>query len=168
MYLLFSSKISRMGFFRCAKQAESNRLVVDLNFGHPLAVFLSSARKTALIFSGVLVMCVLRVRNFSQVIQSVVRAVSVDVVKLFRRPAAVSVEPCQPVRQMKPVVYANDGVAIAGHAASHISFPAFSPAYGPGKNARGRVVVEKFAETVYRKVGLHSLVNIIACRRTQA
>lgn len=168
MYSLFSSKISRMGFFGRVKQPKSNRFVVYSNASHPFAVFFSNARKTTRIFSRVLVMGVLRVRNFSQVTQSIVRAVSVDVVKLFRRPAAVGVEPCQPVRQMKPVVYANDGVAVAGHAASHISFPAFSPAHSPGKHARGRVVVEKFAETVYRKVGLHSFINIIACRRTQA
>ena len=168
MKAALSFNIRRVGFFGCVKQAKINGLVGHLNFGSPFAVFFANTRRAAFVLASLLVSGVLRVRHFPQIVQRVVRSVSVYMVDLFRRPPAVNVQPCQPMRQIQPVIYANEDVAVARYAASTVAFPAFSPADCPRKHARIRVVVREFAEAIRRKIGLHSYVNITAWRGGQA
>jgi len=160
--------IRGVGFFGRFKQPESNLFVIYGNTGKPLAVFFANARKAAFVLASFLVVCVLSVRHFPQIVQRVVRPVSVYMVNLFRWPSAVNVQPCQPMRQIQPVIYANEDVAVARYAASTVAFPAFSPADCPRKHARIRVVVREFADALRRKIGLHNYVNITAWRGGQA
>ena len=160
--------ICGVGFFGRVKQPESNLFVVHSNTRQPFVVFFANARKAAFVWARFLVERILGVRHFPQIVQRVVRPVSVYVVDLFRRPPAVNVQPYQPMRQIQPVVYANDDVAVARYAASTVAFPAFSPADCPRKHARIRVIVREFAEAIRRKIGLHSCVNITAWRGGQA
>lgn len=168
MKAALSFNIRCMSFFGRFKQTKSNWFVVYFYLCQPLAVFFANTRKAAFVLASFLVSGVLRVRHFPQVVPRVVRSVSVYVVNLFRRPPAVNVQPCQPMRQIQPVIYANDDVTVARYAASTVAFPAFSPADCPRKHARVRVVVRKFAEAIRRKIGLHSCVNITAWRGGQA
>jgi hypothetical protein len=168
MKAALSFNIRRMGFFGRVKQTKINGLVGHLDFGSPLAVFFANARKAAFVLASFLVVCVLSVRHFPQIVERVVRPVSVYVVNLFRWPPAVNVQPCQPMRQIQPVIYANEDVAVARYAASTVAFSAFSPADCPRKHTRIRVVFRKFAEAIRRKIGLHSYVNITAWRGGQA
>ena len=168
MEAALSFNIRRVGFFGRVKQTKINGLVGHLNFGPPLAVFFADARKAAFVLAGFLVVCVLGVRHFPQIVHRVVCAVTVYVVNLFRRPPAVNVQPCQPMRQIQPVIYANEDVAVARYAASTVAFSAFPPADCPRKHARIRVVVRKLAEAIRRKIGLHNYVNITAWRGSQA
>lgn len=162
MQPLFSFLIRRASFFWRVKQAYAHRFVINLYACLPFAVFASDTRKPA---------CVARrfppivrignVGSFTQIVQSVVRAVIVDMVNLVCRPYAVCVKPRKAMRAMQNIVYPNTDIPVLHTTSRHITFTAFSPRHSPLKNTRIRIITDKLFQACYGKLG-HFMFSIAA------
>jgi len=172
MQFLFSFLIRRTSFFGRIKQTKAYRLVIDFYARLPFAVFATNARKPA---------CVARrfppivrigdVGSFTQIVQSVVRAVIVNMVNLVCRPYAMRVKPRKTMRAMQNIIYPNTDIPVLHQAPRYVAFTAFPPRYSPLKNTCVRVITDKFLQSFYGKLGhrMFSItpfvyINIAACR----
>lgn len=144
--------VRRFGGF---KQPNPDRFVVDFDLGQPLIVFLSDTRKSAFIFSRFLVLRVFGVCDFAEIAQRIIRAVSVNVVQLFNRPAPVHMKPCESVGQIQSVINTNDNVTVPHDAPSDAAFSTSTAANCPCKNSRAWVIVKQFTNTFRRQTMFH-------------
>ena len=169
MQVVFCLQVRFMRFFGCGKQANPNRLVVDLDFGKPLAVFLANAWKAAFVVFALAVLCVLGVCRLAQIGNTVVRSVAVNVVKLMRRPFAMNVQPRQSMRGVQYVIKPNADVSVFHAATRSIARPTATTRLVPCKNARVGVIVDDFPQTgLSHLFGIHDLNNIKQAMRCQA
>jgi len=160
MQLSFSFLIRCASFFWRVKQTKAYSLVVNFYARLPLAVFAPDARKSACVFGRFPpVMRIGNVGGFSQVSQSVVCAVIVDVVNLIRRPYAMCVKPRKAMRAVQNIVYTNADIPVLHQTPSHGTLTAFSPGHSPLKNPRIRVIADKFFQAVRCKFGHFNLQN---------
>ena len=161
MQAVFSRQVRRMSVFRRIKQTKTNSLVVQFDFGFPSIVFFTYACVARLVVAALSILRVFCVCSFSQVAQTVVRTILVDVIKLLRRPRAVRVQPRQPMRGVQHVVYADANVAVAHLASCRVTRTATPSGFVPCKFTRIRIVVDQFTESCLGKwFGAHGLNNI--------
>ena len=169
MQAVFSRQIRGVRFFGCIKQSQANRFVVQLNFGSPSIVFPTHTCVARLVVAALSILRVLCVCSLSQVAQTVVRTILVDVVKLLRGPRTVRVQPRQPMRGVQHVVHADANVAVAHSTARRIAGATTPSGFAPCKFARIRVIVDQFTESCLRKMfGTHGLHNIKQAEDCQA
>ena len=175
MQLSFSFLIRCASFFWRIKQTKAYSLVVNFYACLPLAVFAPDARKSTCVFGRFPpVMRVGNVGGLSQINQSVVCAVIVNVVNLIRRPYAMCVKPRKAMRAVQNIVYTNADIPVLHQTPSHGTLTAFSPGHSPLKNTRIRVITDKFFQPFYGKFGhlMHSTtpsvyINSVACGSQQ-
>jgi hypothetical protein len=161
MQMVFSRQICGVGFLWGVKQPQPNGFVIQLNFGFPLIVFSVYAGVARFVISAFLVLRVFGICGFSQIAQSVVRSVFVDVVKLMRRPASINVQPCQPMRGVQNVVYPNTNVIVSHAASSRVAGAATSSGFIPCKLASINIVIDEFTKSRLRQLfGVHDLNDI--------
>ena len=166
---MFSRQVRRMSVFRRIKQTKTNSLVVQFDFGFPSVVFFTYACVTRLVVAALSILRVLCVCSFSQVAQTVVRTILIDVIKLLRRPRAVRVQPRQPMRGVQHVVYANANVAVAHSASGRVAGAAPPSGFVPCEFARIGIVVDQFTESCLgKRFGAHGLNNIKQAGNCQA
>ena len=159
--VVFCFQIRFMRFFWRSKQSQTDRLVIDFNFGEPFLVFLANAGKSTFVVFALTVLRVLRVSGFSQIADAIVRSVAVNVIQLMRGPFTINVQPCQPMRGVKNVIEPDCNVAMSHSASGYIARSASSPRHVPAKNSRVWVVGHKRFETVLRNsFAVHDLNNI--------
>ena len=171
MQPLFSFLIRRASLFWRVKQTDAYRLVINFYARLPLAVFASDAGKSTCVFGRFPpVMRIGDVSGLTQVNQSVVRAVIVNVVNLIRGPYAVCIKPRKAMRAVQDIVYTNADIPVLHQAPSHGTLTAFSPGHSPLKNPRIRVITDEFFQPFYGKLGhhMHSIapfvyINAVAC-----
>jgi len=158
---VFSCQIRGVSFFGCIKQPQTNRFVVQFNFGFPTIVFSAYTCVACFVVAAFSILRVLCVCSFPQIAQTVVRTILVDVVKLMRRPYAVRIQPRQPMRGVQHVVYTHANIAVAHSASCRVAKAATPSSFVPCKFARIRVVVDQFAKFCLGKLfGTHGLHNI--------
>lgn len=161
VHAVFSRQIRCVSFFWGVKQSQTNSLVVQLNFGFPTLVFLAYAcvaRFIVFAFSVLRIFCVCR---FSQVAQTIVSAIIVNVVKLMRGPHPMRIQPRQPMSGVQHVIHANANVTVVHSAPRRIAGAATPSGFVPCKFARIRVVVNQFTKLCLSKLfGAHGLHNI--------
>lgn len=170
----FCVDVGGMGKLGRIKSAEVEILSASPDFCHPTPPVWANAKDAGMLVmrgggSSVLLIDVLR--NIAQVCKSVVGAIPVDVVNLVFRPFAVNVQVCQPVRQKRLLVDADDfrAAGLRSGANNIASLP--SPDIGePGEYTSFRVVVKKFAQTLRGKIGLShdALLMLIGQRPASA
>lgn len=99
--------------------------------------------------------------DITKICKSVVCSVAVDVVNLVLRPFACHVEPRETMSVfLTGAINTNLHVAMLGHAAGGTVGPSSLAAGAPGKRARQRVIVKKFAQTRGAKIGIsHEMVT---------
>ena len=167
--VVFCLQIRLMRFFWRSKQAQTNRLVVDFDFCQPLMVFFANAWKAAFVVSALAILRILRIGSFSQVADSVVASVAVNVVQLMRRPLPVNVQPRQTVGGVQYIVEPDRNVAVFHAATRCVSRPAPPARHVPTKNPGIRVIQHKRFEAVLRDIfAVHDLNNIMRVRVCQA
>ena len=168
MQAVFSCQIRGVSFFGRIKQPQANRLVIELNFGFPPCVFFVYARVARLVVASFCVLRVFCVRSRSQIAQTIVRTVFVDVVKLMRRPRPMRVQPRQPMRGIQHIVHADANVAVAHSTARRIAWAATPSGFVPGKFSRIGVIIDQFTESCLRKMfcthGLHNIKQVGVCQ----
>lgn len=161
MQAVFSRQIRGISFFGRIKQPQADCLVVQLNFGFPAIVFPAHTCVASFVVAAFLILRVFRVCSLSQIAQTVVRTVFVDVVKLLCRPRTVRVQPRQPMRGVQHVIHADANVAVAHSAPRRVARAAAPSGFAPGKFSRIRVVVDQLAESCLGKLfcthGLHNI-----------
>lgn len=161
MQAVFSRQIRGVRFFGRIKQAQADCLVVEFDFGFPAIVLPAHACVASLVVAALSILCVFCVCSFSQVAQTIVRTIFVDVVKLLSGPRTVRVKPRQPMRGVQHVVHADANVAVAHSASCRVAGTATPSGFVPCKFARIRVVIDQFAEPCLGKwLGVHGLNNI--------
>jgi hypothetical protein len=169
MQSMFSRKICDVRFLWGVKQPQTNGFVVQLNFSFPLVVFSVYAGVAGFIVSALSVLRVFGICGFSQIAQSVVRTVFVDVVKLMRGPAPINVQPRQPMRGVQNVVYPNTNVIVSHSASSRVAGAATSSGFIPCKLARIKIVIDQLTESRLRQLfGVHGLNDIKQAECCQA
>lgn len=161
MQVVFCLQVRLMRFFGCGKQPKSNRLVIDLDFGQPLFVFLANARKTTAVVSTLTILRILGVCRLAQIGNAIVRSVAIDMVKLMRRPFVMNIEPCKLMRGVQNVIKPNTNISVAHAASSFAAYFATTTRFAPRKNARFGVVTNNFTQTKLSYFfGIHGLNNI--------
>lgn len=169
MQAVFSRQIRGVSFFWGIKQPQTNCFVIQFNFGFPLVVFSVYSCVASFVISALPVLRVFGVCSFSQIAQSVVRSVFVNMVKLMRGPAPISVQPCQPMRSVQNVVYPNTNVIVSHSASSRVAGAATSSSFIPCKLARIKIVIDQFTESRLRQLfGVHDLNDINQAECCQA
>lgn len=158
MMTLLGFAIRGVRFFWGVKQPQTNRLVIDLYFGQPLAVFFANALKTAFILRVGPVVRVLKIGRFTKVFKTVVSSNAVNVVYLICRPISSHIEPRQTVRQIKRVVYAYDAVSVPHRATRSFTDAAPTSFFGPSKFSRLLVIMHQFSQPICRK--FHNILHI--------
>ena len=168
MQTVFSRQICGVGCFGRIKQPQTDCFVVQLNFGSPAIVFTTYARVARFVVAALLILRVFCVCSFSQIAQSVVRTIFVDVVKLLRRPRTARVQPRQPMRGVQHVVHANANIAVAHPASCRVTGTAAPSSFFPCKFARIRVIIDQLAESCLGKLfgihGLHNIKQAVGCQ----
>lgn len=146
MQSTFSRNIFLMRLFRCIEQPYADRFVIDFYFSQPFAVFFSYAKKTAFVawswFTRVL--SVFYVGNRTQIIDSIIRSVSINMVYLLCGPLTISIEPRQSMRQIQRVVQSKDNVTILGGTTRFCAYTTPTARFSPRKQAGVGGVVKKF------------------------
>lgn len=161
MQAVFSCQIRGVSFFGCIKQPQTNRFVVQFNFGFPTIVFSAYTCVARFVVAALSILRVFCVCSFSQIAQTVVRTIFVDVIKLLCRPRAVRVQPRQPMRCVQHVVYADANIAVAHSASCRVTRTATPSGFVPCKFTRIRIVVDQFTKSCLSKwFGVHGLNNI--------
>lgn len=146
MQVVFSRQICGVSFFWRIKQAQADRLVIELNFGFPASVFFIYARVTRLVVASFCVLCVFGVRNRSQIAQTIVRTVFIDMIKLMFGPCSIRIQPRQSVSGVQHIVHANANVAIVHSTACRVAGSATPSSFVPSKLSRVRNVINQFAK----------------------
>jgi len=168
MVFLTRRQISLMGFFRRVKKAQPNGFVVDFNFRQPAFIFSPHACVAALVIAAApAIMRVFKVGGFTQICKTVIRAVTVYVVDLVRRPVTRHVKPRQSMREMQRVIQTNNIVTVFHPTTGFAAGRTFSPFCIPSKDAGFGVIIYKMAKTFYRNLCLHDTVNINNWRECQ-
>jgi hypothetical protein len=157
----FDQYISLMRFFGSRKQTYANRLVVDFYLGQPFTVLFSYAKKTASVFdfwpSDIL--RVFQIRNFTQIRQSVVGAVSINMVNLIYWPSIVRVKPYQSMSKIKHIIKSDTYVSMLHLAPDNATYAAPAPNFSPRKKASFSAIIQKFMQSFWgHKVNINSAV----------
>lgn len=168
MILIARFLVGFAGLFRRGKQTQSNRFVIDFYFRKPFAAFSPNARIAAFIIAAFsAVMCVFNVGRLTQIANSIVRSIPVNMVNLMRRPVACRIQPSQTMREIQYVIQPDNVVPIF-HAASRLRPLSAAASFNtPSKFAGVGVVIEKIAEAFKRNFILHGIVNINHWRECQ-
>ncbi len=162
MQLPFSQDIRFMRFFGSAKQTYTGRFVIDFYFCQPFAVFFANTKKTAFVawLWLTVILRVFCVRNFSEIIKSIVGSIPVDMVDLLCRPYSFFIQPCQSVGQIKSVVQSDNHISVFGYASCLSPNAAFSTRDRPRKKPCFGVVVKQFAQSFW---GHAVNINSVLC-----
>lgn len=160
----FCFDVGGMGFFGCAEVAESDCLAIDLNDAAPLPVIEVSAEKTASAsaLSDTLVSDVFSLGNISEVADSVVSPVAIDVVNVVAGGFTVNI---QPSKSMNRVASTGDAYAaiplVVNCPNGKIQRDAAARFNESGKDAGVGVVVKQLFESFLRGgriIGSHAVV----------
>ncbi len=151
MQLPLSHNICFMSRFRRIEQTYADRFVVYLYFSQPFAVFFTNAEKATFVawFWLTVILRVFCVRNFSEVIKSIVGSISVDMVDLLCRPYSFLIKPRQSVGQIKSVVQSDNHISVFGYAPCFSPGTAFSPGLSPREKPGVSVVIEQFVQSFW-------------------
>ena len=158
----FGQDISIMRFFGSGEQTYANRSVINFYLCQPFTVFFSYAKKTAFVFSfwPANILRVFQVRDFAQIRQFVIGAISVNMVNLIYRPFIVRVKPYQSVGKIKHIIKSNTYVAMLHSAPDNTAQTAPTPHFSPRKKAGFAVIIQKFMQSF----GRHSVnINSAMC-----
>jgi len=103
-----------------------------------------------------LVLHIHRCRNITQIVESVVRLIAVDVVNVSGGPCPAHEKPRKTVRRVKTLIDTKANVPMRGFASSNIAGPCFMALSRcqASENAGFWVVVKKLAQTLRGKIGL--------------
>lgn len=95
-------------------------------------------------------------RNIAQVVKSVVRLITVNVVNVSGRPSPSHEKPRETMRAEKTVIEADSNIPMHAFGPSNIAGtrPEALPRYQARENTCLRVVMQKFAQTLRSKIGL--------------
>jgi len=166
--VVFGFQISLMRFFWSGKQPQTNRFVVDFDFCQPLVIFLANACKTTFVIPALAILRILRISGFSQIDNSIVFPVAVNVVQLMRGPFSLNVQPCQTVRGVKYIVKSDRNVSMFHAATRCVSWPAPPTRHVPTKNSNIWVVRHKRFKAILGDVfAVHDLNNIMQVKACQ-
>ena len=164
----FSFDIRRFSGVCCIEQPKTFGYAVCA-YARLNSVFSLGHAKTACSVSSVrhnLVLDIFGRRNVSQIIQSIIVWISVNVVDVIFRPFAMRVKPNKPVRSVTLPIDAYYAVAKIIYrpcdAAHHNAPISFDP---PTQNASNRVVRKQFLKTFMSKHG--HLLMVLSCGRQQ-
>jgi len=137
----------------CVMKAQILCFLPNLYLRLPPRPYLTYAKKTALaVWSGrSLILQVLRPCNATQVAQSVIGPIPVDVVNITGRDNAIGVEPRKPVSTIRFMVYSDYPVSVGVRNASLLEN---TPQEALKKHASLWVVVKQFAQACCGKIGL--------------
>ena len=161
--------VSAAGFFRGIKQAQTDSLVADFNFGPPAFVFLAHACVPAFVVATLsAIMRVFNVGRFAQITKTIIRPIAVNVVNLMRGPLARHVYPRQTMSEVKRVIKPNYSVPVFYPATCFSSRRTFASFSFPSEYSRFRVVINEITKAIRRKFVLHGTVNINYWRGCQA
>jgi hypothetical protein len=160
MQFAFGSNIGLMRFFWRIEQTYAYRFVIDLYFRQPFAVFFPYAQKSAFSATASPVLRVFHVRDFAQIMQRIMSAVSIQMVYLIQRPFTVNMQPDQPMREIQRIIKTDTNVSSL-HLAPHYS-AATTPAScnRPSEQTRCWVVIKEFAQSVR---GHANNINFVLC-----
>ena len=142
-------------FITAIEQAEMDAAIVHMNFGSPFAVGFHpvhaiDARRVSR-DSG-RISAIFKARHFSQIGDSVVGSMAVDMIKFFRN-TAVKMKPCQPMRGIQHPVKPNGDVAARIQVSRRLPRLGNSRALSPSENAGFGVVIKKIVETFHGRIG---------------
>lgn len=169
MQRLFSCQVRLMRLFRRVKQAQTDHFVVKLDLRQPFVILLTNAHKSAFTFRFASVLSVFGISSFAKIAQTVVRSITIDVVKLFCRPNPMHIQPSQSVRKIQNVVQTNSAVAVLHVGSGQRTRAAFAAGQTPRKQSRVWVVVDQLAKAVLRKFWcVHNSHNIMLIKGCQA
>ena len=158
-----------MSRFGCVKQAQSNGLVLHFNFRQPFAIFAPHTGEPASVVATLLILSVLCVSNFAKICYAIVRPIAVNMVKLFRRPTSLLVQPSQAMSVVQNVVKPHHNVAIARYAAGWVAWAASPTLKAPSKLTSARIVMNQHFQPVNSQIGrVHVIDNINNDVRCQA
>ena len=87
--------------------------------------------------------------HIAQILNTVIKPVSVYVVNLLSRPNSMNVKPCQPVGSIQSVVDANVSVSLGIDASSNVPNFYVSTGFRPSENTGNRIVIKKRSEFGY-------------------
>lgn len=153
----FRVNVGGVCFFGSSKHTEILVLAVVLDLRHPSAVSFvlcraeqSTGEIMAWGFAYILV--VLALRCFSQIVPSVVRSNTVDMVYLFLRPSACHVIKGETVREIAATVYADVDIAVVPNAAGNIA-NLDALARSRKLDKLSNLITKQFAQTCRRKIG---------------
>lgn len=162
-------KISRMGEFWRLERAKicflpCNPYLRSPEFSLPADTQEARAITNAGATHVLLVLCA---RNIAQVVNTVISAIAILVVDLAFRPDPVRVKPSQPVGKVETFIYSDEDIPVVPTAPDYGTRLPTSPSSSVfGKHARLRVVVQKFAQTLYGKICLsHDALQLLIGQR---
>ena len=169
MRAVFSRQIRCVCFLGGVKQPKANSLVIQFNLSFPTVVFAAYSGITRFVVAPFLILRVLGISGFSQVTQSVVGAIFVNVVKLICGPKTINMQPRQSMRGIQNIVHTNANVTVAHSAPSRIARSATASGFIPSKLACIGIVMDQFAKPSLGKLfSVHGLNNIKQAGNCQA
>lgn len=140
------------------KNSEVDVLSVYTYLGHPLLSATCCAKKAVCIewLYSRLILHVLRARGFPQIIESIVRTLSVFVVNIAFRPRSSHIEPSKPVSTIKCSKYSYVGIprCFTEASSNRSDWRSVARTNSPRKNSSFLIVVKQLAQAFYGKIGL--------------
>lgn len=157
-------QVGGVSIFRALESAKTPALSVNGKLGNPALPFFAPTNAheagSARLPWASLVLHVVPLRHITQVLDSVIRWVSVHVVNVAGRPDAMNIKPCQPVRGVS--LSANHDVPVTSPmngAGNVANFHSWIGAFCNSEDARFRAVVQEFAQTLRSEFDHKSLIN---------
>ena len=170
--LVVLALFGQVGFvrhFRRVKQPNARVFAFDLNDGQPLATLFADTKVARFVVAvrSTSVFRILCDGNLTKILNAVIRAIPIEVVKVLGRPFAMHVQPRQPVGQERPPKNADAPIAHAVRATSNISNASVVACSDtPGEDPGQRVVVQKFAQYLRGKIrGSHEALQLLIGQR---
>jgi len=147
-----------MRFFRRIESSEMVIPTVGFKFCSPaLCPFVKGNAKKSACVVGSWTSLVLRINCWiskTQIVESVIRSIAIDVVKHVGRPLTSHVQPCKAMRKESRSVNADRNVAASFNASNRSCTMSPMPTNGNATHKRSdhRVVIKKFAQSLRGKI----------------
>lgn len=125
MQFPFGDYVSLMSKFCCRENAKMNPLAIDANLGNKIFSVPMYAKKTRFVSNLLmaLILPILSIRNLAQIAYTIVRAISIDMIEIHRRPFSMNVQPNNSVIHMIFAEYPNSSIAIWPQEANWLAYP---------------------------------------------
>ena|SRR3990167_808674 len=156
-----SLKVSLVRFFRCVKNANVNRPIVNTDRGDPSVFVLLNPKKPRGVRCHWLpdVLKVNLLSNITKIANSVVATIAVNVVNIVFRPFSMNVKPRKPMSKVLGVVDGYAKIAPVDFFGSVCPGKLVCDVNLSGKNSSLLIVIKQFAQALWGKIGLsHAVV----------